>query len=187
MSPRIYSSNLNCTNTPGRIMLIGCGGSGKTTLSKKVKTITNLPLVHLDKAYWLPNWTEPSKEDWTRKVTLLASEEKWILEGNYSGTFPIRLKRADLVIWLDTPMPICLWRAIKRSIINFGKLRPDIGSGCREKLSIEFFFYIFKFPWVGRKRLIKRLAASPFDFEVIQLKDKREANQFLNDLKRKIH
>ena len=46
-----------------RIMIIGCCGSGKSTLSKSIYQITGLPLIHLDKEYFKPNWEKPSKDE----------------------------------------------------------------------------------------------------------------------------
>lgn len=162
-------------------MIIGCGGSGKSTFARKLGKPTGLPVIHLDKAFWKPNWEEPEKEEWAQKVRQIVAKEKWILDGNYSGTFPIRLARADLVIWLDRPMPLCLFRVIKRSILNQGKTRPDMGEGCRDRLTLEFVHYIFRFPWDGRKRIIRKLANSPFDFTVVQLRTEKQIHNFLND------
>ena len=39
-----------------KIMIIGCCGSGKTTLAKKLSNKLNLPLIHLDKLNWRDNW-----------------------------------------------------------------------------------------------------------------------------------
>ncbi|HBM16819.1 MAG TPA: hypothetical protein DD381_10820 [Lentisphaeria bacterium] len=46
-----------------KILIIGNCGSGKTTLSKKLSLISNLPVIHLDKHYWNPGWiiTETEK------------------------------------------------------------------------------------------------------------------------------
>ena len=35
-----------------RIIVIGCPGSGKSTLSRKLHKITGIPLFHLDMMYW---------------------------------------------------------------------------------------------------------------------------------------
>jgi len=38
-----------------KILIIGSPGSGKSTLSKKLKEKLKLPLIHLDKIFWKPN------------------------------------------------------------------------------------------------------------------------------------
>ena len=59
-------------------------------------------------------------------------------------TFDLRLPRADLVIWLDTPRLTCLARVILRGLMN--RPRPDLPCGCREKLDKAFLGFL-KFVW----------------------------------------
>jgi adenylate kinase family enzyme len=59
-----------------RIMIIGSSGSGKSTLGRLLQEKTNLPLIHLDKHYWKPNWVEPSKEEWEAIQKPLAERDK---------------------------------------------------------------------------------------------------------------
>ena len=35
-----------------RILVIGCPGAGKSTLSLELAELSGLPLIHLDKEYW---------------------------------------------------------------------------------------------------------------------------------------
>ena len=45
-----------------RVMIIGCGGAGKSTLARKLGEKTGLPVVHLDQIYWEPgNWQHLEK------------------------------------------------------------------------------------------------------------------------------
>ncbi|EBR8158754.1 adenylate kinase, partial [Salmonella enterica subsp. enterica serovar Newport] len=39
-----------------RVLIVGCPGAGKSTLAKELANITKLPLIHLDRYYWLPGW-----------------------------------------------------------------------------------------------------------------------------------
>ena len=39
-----------------RIIIIGCGGAGKSTLARKLGEVLDLPVVHLDQLFWKPNW-----------------------------------------------------------------------------------------------------------------------------------
>ena len=46
-----------------RVLIVGCGGSGKSTLARHLGEKTGLPVVHLDRLWWLPGWVERSRED----------------------------------------------------------------------------------------------------------------------------
>ena len=37
-----------------RILIIGCGGAGKSTLARALGEKTGLPVVHLDQIWWAP-------------------------------------------------------------------------------------------------------------------------------------
>lgn len=37
-----------------RILILGCGGAGKSTLARRLGAATGLPVVHLDGLYWQP-------------------------------------------------------------------------------------------------------------------------------------
>ena len=84
-----------------KILVIGCCGAGKSTFSKKLHKILKLPLIHLDTYYHKPNWEEPEKEDWKKIVSSLAHRKEWIMDGNFSDTFDIRIPRSDTIIYLD--------------------------------------------------------------------------------------
>jgi hypothetical protein len=39
----------------------------------------------------------------------------WVSDGNFAAvTFDIRLPRADLIIWIDRPRFVCVWRSVRR-------------------------------------------------------------------------
>lgn len=128
-----------------RIAIVGCPGSGKSMLSLQLARFCDLPLIHLDREYWQPGWKQPQAEDWQRRVRELTEGERWIIDGNYAGTLPLRLERADTVIWLDMPLAVCLWGVIKRRFMFRRRQRPDMASHCPERLRLSFFKYILDF------------------------------------------
>src|SRR5262245_19550670 len=86
-----------------RIMIIGGPGTGKSTLARRVAERLGLPVVHLDRHYWSLGWVAPEAAAWRCRVAELAGAEAWVMDGNYSGTFDLRLPRAQALIWLDLP------------------------------------------------------------------------------------
>ncbi|WP_424982648.1 topology modulation protein [Maritalea sp. S77] len=135
-----------------RIAILGCSGSGKSTLARKLGAVLDLPVVHMDQHYFSPGWVEPGHDDWRATVAALCAEDRWVMDGNYSKTHDIRLPRADLIIFLDFPTWLCVWRVLKRYWNYKGQTRPDLAPGCTEKLDFQFLNYVLTF---RRKRAPK--------------------------------
>ncbi len=162
-----------------RIMIIGCCGAGKSTLARKLQTITNLPVHHLDQYYWKENWTETPKEDWEPIVTELANKEEWIIDGNYGGTFNPRIYRADTIIYLKYNTLQCLYRVAKRIVKYHGKVRPDMPEGCRERFDFDFFHYVATYNLIRGKSIMKILQNYKSDKEIIILSSDNQVSTFL--------
>lgn len=167
-----------------RIVILGNAGSGKSTLARALGQRLDLPVVHLDKLFWEPGWTEPDAGQFRSRVRDAVAGDTWVCEGNYARrTFDLRLPRTDLVIWLDTPRHICLPRVILRSLLN--RPRPDLPAGCSEKLDREFLTFL-KFIWQfdrGYRPGIEavRLAIAP-QVPVIHLKTPQQIAAFIDTL-----
>lgn len=91
-----------------RVLVIGSGGSGKSTVAKEIARRLRLPLVHLDALYWQPGWRATQKSAWERVVHELIVAPSWVMDGNYGGTLDVRLARCDTVVFLDVPRVVCL-------------------------------------------------------------------------------
>jgi adenylate kinase family enzyme len=140
-----------------RILVIGSGGSGKTTVARTIAERLGLPLIHLDAIYWRPGWTPTPSEEWGRLVTELVARPRWVMDGNYGGTLDVRLAACDTVVFLDLPTRVCLWRVLKRSVQYRGRTRPDVAPGCPEKLGWEFFAWVLTYRSRRRPRILERL------------------------------
>ena len=167
-----------------RIVILGNAGSGKSTLARALGQQLSLPVVHLDKLFWEPGWVEPDAGQFRERVREAIATDAWVCEGNYARrTFDLRLPRADLIIWLDTPRIICFNRVIRRSVMN--RPRADIPAGCSEKLDREFLTFL-KFVWNfdrGYRPGIEavRLAIAP-QIPVVHLRGAGQIEAFLHTL-----
>lgn len=168
-----------------RVMLIGPGGAGKSTLARKMGASLGLPVHHLDRLNWRPNWVPTPKEEWMRIQEDLCAEAEWIIDGNYSGTMDIRLRACDTVVFLDLSRWLCVFRALKRSVLYSGKPRPDMTEGCDERFNLEFLGFlrwIWDYPQTKRPGILQQLEEMKEDKRVIILRSRREVDRFLRSL-----
>lgn len=164
-----------------RIMIIGCGGSGKSTLAQQLGEKLGLPVVHLDKLFWMPGWVSVPKEEFDRRHQAAIAQEKWIMDGNFDRTIPLRLQRCDTVIYLDFSRFACLLGVLKRVLTTYGKVRPDMGEGCPERIDLDFLKWVWNFNKNKRERNY-RLLNDTEGVRVIVLKNRRAVKKFLSEL-----
>ena len=166
-----------------KVAVIGSSGGGKSQLARAMGEILGLEIIHLDKEYWLPGWTEPPKDEWQAKVRELVEREAWIMDGNFGGTMETRIAAADTVVFLDLPRTVCCWRIIKRWLTYHRDTRPDMADGCDEKFDLKFLKWVWGFPKRSRPRVLERLAAAGHKTRVIHLKTQQQVAAFLESLR----
>ncbi len=101
---------------PQRVIIVGNTNSGKSTLARTLSQRLNLPYTELDALYWGPNWTPTPTPILREKITAVARQPRWVMDGNYSMARDIIWHYADTLIWLDFPLPVILYRLIRRSL-----------------------------------------------------------------------
>lgn len=181
-----------------KIMVIGSGGSGKSTFCKALHAKLGLPLVHLDREFFSPGWVEPDRETWANRMRELVAENAWILDGNYGGTMDIRFERADTVFFLAYSRWVCTYSILIRwwrckwgwKVINSrlaGQTynpRPDMAEGCEEKMEWQFISYVFRYNDTRRPGILKKLDKLRQDSEkkIYVFRKRKEAKKFLASL-----
>ena len=166
-----------------RVLVIGSGGSGKSTVAVDLGELLNLEVKHLDKFYWSAGWVEPAPDEWLKTVTDLIERDSWIIDGNYSGTLALRLRRSDTIVFLDLPRVLCLWRIVKRYFLYREGNRPDIAEGCHENINLEFVSWVWNYHRRSRPKVIKLLQEHAGEKEVFWLRSRAEVKKFLSQLK----
>lgn len=169
-----------------RIMIIGGAGSGKSTLAKALGKISGLPVVHIDTLYWQPNWVMRPRDEISRLTNVVADQDEWIFEGNHSETMAHRASRSDMLIFLDISTAQRLWRIIRRTLRHYGKSRPDMAEGCKERFDWKFLKFVSNYRKNGRIRALSFLKDAPSHLQKHHLCNHTDVKRFLTQAEHEI-
>ena len=73
-----------------KIIVVGCGGAGKSTFSRELSNKLDIPVYHLDKLFWNEGWIETPKAEFNKKIEKVINKDKWIIDGKYIRTRQIQ-------------------------------------------------------------------------------------------------
>lgn len=167
-----------------RIIILGAAGSGKSTLSKELGNLLNINVTHLDKLYYKPNWIEEDKEVFKNKQLAILEHDTWIIDGNYRSTLDLRLKKCDLVIYLDYNKLTSMHGVLKRYRKYKHTQRDTIATGCLEKLDKSFLKWVWRFK-KDAKPLIMEMINKYDHFDYMCFKKRKALNKWLENEKNK--
>lgn len=162
-----------------RVLVIGSGGAGKSTFARRLGRALDIEVIHLDSLYWKAGWIETAKAEWAERVAELVRRDAWIMDGNYSGTFDIRVPACDTLIFMDMPRLLCLWRIVKRFFVYRRRTRPDMAAGCSEDLNPEFLLWVWNYPKQQRPKVLKLMRENAASKQMIRLRSPAEVERFL--------
>ena len=167
-----------------RINVVGTSGSGKSTFAKSIAKKFNAPYVQLDELHWKPNWEESSDEEFFPKLEKALLSDMWILDGNYTRTIPIKWKRVQMVVYLDLPFHVVLYRIVKRSLLR-GIRKEDLWHGNRETVWKHLFTSDSMILWTirtfkkNRKKYPELFARKEYShIKFVRLSNKEEVESF---------
>lgn len=118
--------------------MVGVTGSGKTTLAQRLSERLGVHHVELDGLNWEANWVQAPTEVFRARTAEATVGDQWVVDGNYSKTRDITWPRATIIVWLDYPLPLILWRLCFR-IFRRAVTRERLWKGNRESLWKHLF------------------------------------------------
>ena len=152
----ISAQAVDALMSSNRIVVVGPSGSGKTYLSRRLGELLDRPVVHLDAHFWHAGWISTPQDEWRRVVDGLIRPARWIMDGTYESTLPVRLAAADAVIVLERSRWSCLWGVLRRTLTHGNGPRPDAPPG--QPIDRAFLRYIWRYP-ARTRPLVRQLLA----------------------------
>ena len=150
-----------------RVLVLGRGGAGKSTLARAVGSITGLPVHELDAHFWQQGLVPLERQAWTEVQRRLAAAPAWVLDGDLGpyDALEVRAARADTVLLLDYGFLVCAWRAARRS---------------RERR--DFWLWVLRYRRRHLPELLRVLDAQAPTATVLRLRSPRATRAFLRGL-----
>lgn len=171
--------NSNILKDVNKISIIGGPGTGKSTLANNIGKELNLPIYHLDAIHHLENWEVRDSKERDKIILEKIEEERWIIDGTYKSTLEARVKKSDMIIFLNYSTIARLKGVFSRYLKNRGKEKPEI-PGCKERMNWQFLKLVINWE-KGRKKLIEEVLEKNKDKNIIIFKNRRKLNKWYNE------
>ncbi len=153
-----------------KIVVLGRGGAGKSTIARRLSKILNIPCIELDKYFWKEGLVPTPISEWKQIQNKLTKENSWIMDGDLGkyDSLEIRLSQADTIIILDFSLYICLKRAIKRSPERF-----------------DFWWWLITWPWLSKPKIRQSIKTFAPNANLVIFRNQSEVEKFVNEVRRK--
>jgi len=164
-----------------RILVIGCPGSGKSTFARRLQEKAQLPLIPLDLLLWNADRTMVARSVFLARLHEALQQDRWIIDGNYASTLPMRLEACDTVFFLDLPTADCLQGIEARR----GRPRPDLPwtEPADEPIDPEFLELVRGFAERERSAILKQLQDCRGRKKIRIFRSHAEADEYLDHWK----
>ena len=150
-----------------RVVIVGPGAAGKSTLAARLGEMTGLPVIELDKLFWRPGLAATPSDQWAAIQRQLAERESWIMDGDLGpyDVLDIRIQAADTIVFLDFSPLRCAWRALRRS--------PE---------RADFWRWLLTYRRRSRPVILQAIAAHAGDADIHVLRTPRAVRQFFTTM-----
>lgn len=171
-----------------RVLCYGVTGSGKSTAAVALGEALGLPVHLVDEEFgWLPGWQQPNPDEMRRRVASAVAGEEWVFDSAYGLFRDVVELHADVVVGLDYPRWVSLFRLLRRTASRV-RTKREVCNG-----NVETWRRVFSRDSIllwharsfARKRAVMRdWLARPSGTPILLLRQPWELTQVLADLKR---
>jgi len=168
-----------------RVVVIGTTGSGKSTLANRLAKANGLRVVELDALFWGRDWQPAPLDLFRYRVECEIGEGDWVVVGNYSQVRDLVWRPADTLIWLDLPLPLVMWRLVRRTAWRAATREELWGTGNRETWRNAFFsrqsilLWALKTHGRNRRRFAQECEFLSNEKRVVRLTSRDEVERFV--------
>lgn len=172
-----------------KVVVFGKPGGGKSTLSKKLSTQTDIKLYALDLIVYKQNGERTSSQEYSKKHTELINTDNWIIEGlGTIESFWLRIEAADTLIYIDLPYYIHYWWVTKRLLKSFFVSPEGWPEGSSVfKGTLESWRYLRLSPKFWTPDLFEKIKSHGKDKNIYRINSVKEMNNFLNNSNNKMY
>lgn len=130
-----------------RIVIVGAGGSGKTTVGRDAAHRLGVPFTDLDTLFWKPGWQRSDPAEFRSAVRTKVVMPSWVIVGNYRTKIgDLTWPAADLLVWLDLPRRITFPRVLRRTFLD-AFVHRELWPGCRQSWRTPFQTGLISYTW----------------------------------------
>ena len=132
-----------------RVVILGCAGTGKTTLARILSQEFDVPAVIMDEL-WVGRIRPEDVPSFRAKFIESLPDQGYITDGNYAiATFDLRIPHSTHILWLEASRLSSIARACARLV------KPGEWHTIRELFMV--LRYIWSFDRVNRPRILSEL------------------------------
>ena len=162
-----------------KILIVGLGCSGKSTLAREIGKSTGLPIYHLDRLLWKSNWVRAERDEFLKEQTRILASSKWVYEGFNPKSLPEQISYADTIVYLDVSHLRLTNNWLKR-LWKYRKFsRPDMADGNIEKFNWSYLRWLWKY---DNKQMIEQIRRISGDKTVVVISNKNDRQKYLRQI-----
>jgi adenylate kinase family enzyme len=138
--------------------------------------------VEIDALHHGPNWESCGEEVLRERVSAAIEGDGWVTDSTYHRMLgDLVEKRAEVLVWLDLPIPLVMWRLVKRTHVR-NRDQVELWNGNVETGWRESWGYLI---WPALRTAFKNRREFPSrfaDVHVHRLRSDREVRAFVQSI-----
>jgi adenylate kinase family enzyme len=156
-----------------RVVVVGCAGAGKTTLSGALAARLGVPHIERDEL------GELGSPEYRAAVADVADRDEWVFDGAPYYVDEVVYRRAQLVVALDYPRRVVMRRVVWRAL-----RRPDARSWRDPEHPVRWAWSV----WTERRREIADFERRPelASAQIVRLGSPADARRWLSAISARV-